>query len=82
MKRRSAEEQLLKRFKRVILVKYGIDIPSSSGLHEAVSHIDNPAVKEFVDIYTGALYRDRKLAKEEKILLAGLLKRINRSDGS
>ena len=72
--------RLLRHFKRVILVKYGIDIPASSGLHEAVKAVDNPAVKQFVDIYTGALYRDRRLANKERILLAELLKGINRAD--
>jgi len=79
IKRISPEERLLQRFKRTVLVKYGIAIPPTSGLHEAVRTIDNPAVKEFVATYTGVLYRDRKLTKTERQLLAQLLKEINRS---
>ena len=79
-KRISPEERLLKRFRRTVLVKYGIDIPPTSGLHEAVQTIDHPAVKEFVAVYTGVLYRDRKLTGEERQLLRQLLKVIDRDD--
>lgn len=78
-RRKTAEERLLQRFKRVVLVKYGIDIPASSGLHEAVESIDNAAVRQFVDIYTEAFYRDRKLTDKERILLAELLKGFRQS---
>lgn len=80
LKRKTPEERLLRRFKRVMLVKYGIDIPLYSGLHEAVRNIDNPAAKQFVDIFCEALYRDRKLSAEERIQLAGLLKGISKVD--
>jgi hypothetical protein len=70
----SPEQRLLKRFKKLILVKYGINIPPASGLHEAVRSIDNQSVKEFVAIYTGVLYRDKKLTKGEIIQLEQLLK--------
>ncbi len=73
----SPEQRLLKRFKKLILVKYGMDIPPASGLHEAVRSIDNQSVKEFVAIYTGVLYRDKKLTKGEIIQLEQLLKSIN-----
>ena len=76
MKRISPEERLLKRFKRIVLVKYGIEIPASSGLHEAVRSIDNPEVQEFVAIYTGVVYRDRKLTSGTEQQLTELLKAI------
>jgi len=75
----SPEERLLQRFKRTVLTKYGIDIPPTSGLHEAVRFIDNPAVKEFVTTYTGVLYRDRKLTGEERLRLTQLLREMNQS---
>lgn len=76
MKRISPAERLLKQFKRIVLLKYGIDIPASSGLHEAVKALDNPAVQEFVNLYSEVLYRDRVLTKEEWIYLKKLLKSI------
>lgn len=75
-KRKTSEERVLEKFRRVIRVKYGIDITDSSGLHEAVRPVDNPAVKEFVNLYTGVLYRDRSLTKEELTLLERLLQEI------
>lgn len=79
-RRITAEERMLQRFKRIMLRRYNIDIPISSGLHEAVAGIDAPAVREFVDIYSGALYRDRVLTREETVLLRQLLKDMNRAD--
>lgn len=79
MKRISPEERLLKRFKRIVLREYGIDIPASSGLHEAVRSIENPAVQEFADLYSEALYRDRVLTKEAQKALETLLNDIKRA---
>lgn len=79
MKRSTPEERLLKRFKRLVLRKYGIEIPPASGLHEAVKSLDNPAVQEFVTLYCKVLYRDRKLSKEEILLMSNLLTDISRS---
>jgi transglutaminase-like putative cysteine protease len=78
MKRLSPEEQLLKKFKRIMLRKYDIDIPASSGLHEAVKSIDNPAVQEFVDRYCETLYRDRTQRRDERAALEQLLTEIKR----
>ena len=79
-KQKTPEERLLRRFRQVVQRRYGVDIPLSSGLHEAVGHIDNPAVREFVDLYSGVLYRDRRLTREERDLLEQLLGKINRGD--
>lgn len=78
-RRRTAEERLLARFKRVAGRRYNIEFPPSSGLHEAVGHIDSAEVKEFVKIYTEAIYRDKKLSQEEQKLLSGLLRRIGKT---
>jgi protein-glutamine gamma-glutamyltransferase len=79
-KRMTPEERLLWRFRRVVERRYGVDIPFSSGLHEAVAGTENPAVNEFVDIYSGALYRDRRLTMEEIVQLGQLLKEIDKGD--
>jgi transglutaminase-like putative cysteine protease len=79
-KRKTPEERLLHRFKRVVQRRYGVDIPLSSGLHEATAGVDNPAVRQFVDIYSGVLYRDRRLTREERDTLERLLKEMNRGD--
>lgn len=79
-RRTTPEERLLMRFKKIVQRRYGVEIPPSAGLHEAVAAIESPAVSEFVDIYSGALYRDRRLTKEEIVLLGQLLKEIGRAD--
>lgn len=75
-KRKTAEERLLARFKRVTGGRYGIEFPPSTGLHEAVARIDNPDVKSFVSSYTEAIYRDRRLTKEEIEHLSEIVTRI------
>lgn len=79
MKRLSPEERLMKKFKKIVLLKYGLDIPASSGLHEAVRSIDNPAVQEFIDIYSKVFYRDRKLTRAELNTLKRLLNDIKKA---
>lgn len=78
-KRVTPEEKLLQRFRRLVQRRYGVEISASAGLHEAIAGIGEPTVREFVDIYTGVLYRDRRLTKEEIDLLGHLLKKIDRS---
>jgi len=75
-KRATAEELLLRAFRKALHRGYGLDMPASTGLHEAVQGIDNDAVQEFVAIYTGAIYRDRRLTEEEKVRLKALLGEI------
>jgi len=75
-KRPTAEERLLQAFRKALHSSYGLDMPASSGLHEAVQGIKNEAVHEFVAIYTGAIYRDRKLTEAERGQLKGLLGKI------
>jgi hypothetical protein len=75
-KRLTPEERLLKRFRRLMRRRFSLDIAASSGLHEAVTGINNEAVQEFVSLYTGAIYRDRRLTKSERVRLEELLVRI------
>lgn len=78
-KRASAEERLLKAFRKALHRRYGLDIPVSSGLHEAVQGIKDDAVHEFVALYTGAIYRDRRLTEDERQRLLALLEEIKRA---
>jgi len=78
IKRISPEERLLKRFKRAVLVKYGIEISPASGLHEAVCSIDDKKVQEFVDLYSEVIYRDKMLSRREMDTLEKLLNDIKR----
>lgn len=75
-KRVTREERLLQAFRRTLHSRYAVAIPAASGLHEAVQGIHDEAVHEFVAIYTGAIYRDRTLTKEETDQLQALLKQI------
>lgn len=78
MKRLPPQERLLKKFKKIVHIKYGVDIPASAGLHEAVQSIQNPAIEEFADRYSELLYRDRVLTREEMRALEQLLKEIKK----
>src|SRR6185369_181151 len=77
-KRTTPEERLLMRFKKIVQRRYGVDVPPATGLHEAISGIENQAIRKFVDIYTGSLYRDKRLTKQEIDLLEKLLTKIAR----
>lgn len=76
-RRGSREERIVRRFIRRLGRRYpGEPITPSTGLHELAERFDEPVVRRFVEIYCGAVYRDRRLTDEEFILLNGLLKRI------
>lgn len=77
-KRATPEERLLRAFRRALRARYGVTPAASAGLHEAVKGIVNCAVQEFVDIYTGAIYRDRQLSEAERSRLRELLRAIGR----
>ena len=77
-KRVSAEERLLMGLRRRLRSRYGLTLPPATGLHEAIQGIDNQALHEFVTIYTGAIYRDRKLTGEERVQLRALLKELGK----
>ena len=71
----SREERILRAFLAVLRKRYGIvnDEPSA-GLHDLAARVGIPAVDEFVAIYSGTVYRDRKLSDEEYRRLKELIK--------
>ncbi|NJD92071.1 MAG: DUF3488 domain-containing protein [Geobacter sp.] len=74
--RQSPEERLLTGLARVLRSSYGIDLSPTTGLHKTIENIDNPALHEFVAIYTGAVYRDRALTAAEVARLKSLLQEL------
>ncbi|HZV81272.1 MAG TPA: DUF3488 and transglutaminase-like domain-containing protein [Geobacteraceae bacterium] len=74
----SAEERILRRLRRLLRRKYGVEIPRGSGLQSAVTPLGEPELERFVAIYSAAVYRDCSLSNEElqelRKILAGLEK--------
>jgi hypothetical protein len=72
----SREERLLRALYRHVERDCGITPePGRQGLFEIASAVgDNAKVREFVDIYAGAVYRDRRLTPEERTRLKRLLR--------
>lgn len=63
---RTPEERILLNFLARVEKVYGIPRNHRSrGLHELSHMVDDPAVAVFVDIWSGAIYRDRRLSREE-----------------
>lgn len=75
-KRVSPEVRLLTGLRKILRSRHGLTLSAATGLHEAIRNIDNPTLHEFVAIYTGAIYRDRKLTEEEKVRLKALLREL------
>ncbi len=76
-RRGSREERIVRRFIRRLGRKYPREpISPSTGLNELADRFDEPAVRKFVEVYSGAVYRDRRLTDGEIAMLNGLLKRI------
>ncbi len=73
-RRTSREEKILRRFLRILKRKYGMEVLPSTGLQELATGSGSPRVAEFVTIYCGAVYRDRKLSDAEYRLLRGILR--------
>jgi transglutaminase-like putative cysteine protease len=62
----SREERLLRHFYRRIRLDCGIEVERGrAGMFELADRTANPAVREFADIYGGAVYRDRKFTEKE-----------------
>lgn len=62
----SREQRLLNKFYRTVNVDCGLVIrPGEQGLFEIADACKNKGVREFVDIYAGAVYCDRSLSSEE-----------------
>ncbi|ABB31865.1 transglutaminase domain protein [Geobacter metallireducens RCH3] len=63
---RTPEERILRSFLARVEKVYGIPRNHRSrGLHELAHMVDDSAVAIFVDIWGGAIYRDRRLSREE-----------------
>jgi len=63
--RRSREERILGKFLRAVGKKYRVQLQPGMGLYDLAGTLDDPAVKRFVALYGGAIYRDRKLEPGE-----------------
>jgi hypothetical protein len=74
----TTEERLLAAFRRRLHAGYGLDLGPATGLHEGIRGIDCDPARRFADIYTGAIYRDRKLTAAEIAELRRLLQEIPR----
>jgi transglutaminase-like putative cysteine protease len=71
----SREERLLRRFYRRLDQDCGIVVERGrAGLFEVAERTGNSDVRSFVDIYAGAVYRDRRLNEQEFGLLQNILK--------
>jgi transglutaminase-like putative cysteine protease len=63
---RSREQRILHRFLKTVARECGISTEEGrGGLFEIAATADNSHVSDFVTIYAGAVYRDRKLTDEE-----------------
>lgn len=74
---RSRELRILRRFMRTVEREY--DIPTGeggAGLFEIASAADNSHVSNFVAIYAGAVYHDRKLTDDEYLRLQQILRAL------
>ncbi len=72
---RSREQRILHRFLQTI--EHGFDIPAGVGgvgLFEIASTANNSHVSDFVDIYSGAIYHDRRLTDAEYLRLQQILR--------
>ncbi|BCS53655.1 DUF3488 and transglutaminase-like domain-containing protein [Geobacter sp. SVR] len=68
-------ERLLRRFYRQVEHDCGVRVLPGQGLFELAESTGNASVRTFVEIYAGALYRDRPLTAEEYDRLKRLLKK-------
>lgn len=73
----SREERILLRFLALLRKRHGIVVEApSAGLYDLAERAGMPAADEFVSIYGGAIYRDRKLSDDEYRRLKDLLKQM------
>ncbi|PLX98193.1 MAG: hypothetical protein C0623_12770 [Desulfuromonas sp.] len=76
-KRQSTEEILIDRFSRIVRRQVGTEkIPAAASLSEMAKRLPGSRAKQFAQIYSAAIYRDRELSKEEIIRLKQLLREI------
>lgn len=77
-RRPSVEIRLVTSFILQLRRLYGVKTSSAAGLNELIVGIDSPDVAQFVDIYHGALYRDRRLLPEEVRALHEIVRRMQK----
>jgi transglutaminase-like putative cysteine protease len=70
----SREKRLLRRFHRQVGREFGLVlVPGHQGLFEIATLTGSDRVREFAEIYAGAVYRDRRLTADEARRLEALL---------
>ncbi len=67
------EERLLKALFSLVKRRYGIEWPPDRGLYDLAGKLNEPRITQFVGIYGGTVYRDRKLSRDEYVQLRSLL---------
>ena len=67
------EERLLKALFSLVKQRYGIEWPPDRGLYDLAGKLNEPRITQFVGIYGGTVYRDRKLSRDEYVQLRSLL---------
>lgn len=74
---RSREQRILRRFLRTVEREFNV-LPGEggSGLFEIASAADNSHVSDFVAIYAGAVYHDRRLTDDEYVQLRKILRDV------
>lgn len=75
-RRPSREARLVTAFIGQLRRRYGVEAGPDAGLRELTRGIDSPDVARFVAVYSGALYRDRRLLPEELRELRGIVRRM------
>ena len=79
---RSREQRILRHFLRMVEREFHCSARDGEmGLFEIVSATNNRHISDFVAIYAGAVYHDRKLTDEEYLGLQQLLRRLKRGKG-
>ncbi len=75
----SREERILGAFLHRVEKRHGLEkLPANCGLHELCKRVKDPLAAEFVEIYAGAVYRDRPLNREEMGRLRKIVRRMPR----
>jgi hypothetical protein len=76
----SREERLVRKFLRMIGKRYShVSITPATGLLELAEETGDPRVRRFAHIRYSALFRDRKLTKQEYVLLKDIVRDFSAS---
>ena len=70
------QERLLRRFLRGVCRRHPQAVVEKRGLFELAAELDDPQIREFVEIYGAALYRDRRLEACELARLKELVGKL------